>query len=248
MSETKLSATPRTVTGKQVGRLRREGLLPAVVYGPGAKPQSIQLNSREASKVFRRVHGAELIDLELNGQTRKVLVHDLQRDAIRGDFLHADLYVVDMARPIRVRLPIHLVGTSPAVVSLSGVLVRGLPELEVECLPGDLIKEVEADLSVLKEIGNSLHVRDLTLPATIKVLTDPDEQVARVTYQAKEEDLSTPTTAATEVEVIEKGKLEEEAEEGEAAKPGVKAAAKTAPAAAKAPAAKPAAEKAPAKK
>jgi large subunit ribosomal protein L25 len=248
MSATKLSAMPRTVTGKQVGRLRREGVLPAVVYGPGAKPQPIQLNSREASKVFRRVHGAELIDLELDGQTRKVLVHDLQRDAIRGDFLHADLYVVDMARPIRVRLPIHLVGTSPAVVSLSGVLVRGLPELEVECLPGDLIKEVEADLSVLKEIGNSLHVRDLTLPNTIKVLTDADEQVARVTYQAKEEDLSTPTTAATEVEVIEKGKLEEEAEEGEAAKPGAKAAAKTAPAAAKVPAAKPAAEKAPAKK
>lgn len=243
MADSKLSATPRTVTGKQVGRLRREGLLPAVMYGPGAAPQPIQLNSREASKVFRRVHGAELIDLELGGQTRKVLVHDLQRDSIRGDFLHADLYLVDMSRPIRVRLPIHLVGTSPAVVSLSGVLVRGLPELEVECLPGDLIKEVEADLGALKEIGNSLHVRDLTLPKTIKVLTDPDEQVARVTYQAKEEDLSTPTTATSEVEVIEKGKLEEEGEEEEA-KPGAKAAT----AAAKAPAAKPAAEKAPAKK
>ena len=237
--ESKLSATPRTVTGKQVGQLRRQGLLPAVIYGPSTKPQSIQLNTREASKVLRRVHGAELIDLELDGQTRKVLVHDLQRDAIRGDFLHADLYVVDMARPIRVRLPVHLVGTSPAVVSLSGILVRGIVELEVECLPGDLIKQVEADLGALKEIGNSLHVRDLVLPKTIKVLTDADEQVARVTYQAKEEDLSTPITAAAEAEVIEKGKLEEEGEEGEAAKPGAKAAAKTATkTAAAAPAAK----------
>ncbi len=228
--DNKLSATPRTVTGKQVGQLRRQGLLPAVIYGPSTKPQSIQLNTREASKVLRRVHGAELIDLELDGQTSKVLVHDLQRDPIRGDFLHADLYVVDMARPIRVHLPIHLVGTSPAVVSLSGILVRGLSELEVECLPGDLIKQVEADLSVLKEIGTSLHVRDLVLPQTIKVLTDVDEQVARVTYQAKEEDLSTPLTAAAEAEVIEKGKLDEEGEEGEAAKPGAKggAAAKTA--------------------
>ena len=68
-----------------------------------------------------------------------------------------------------------VVGTSPAVVSLSGILVRGLSELEVECLPGDLIKQVEADLSVLKEIGTSLHVRDLVLPQTIKVLTDVDE-------------------------------------------------------------------------
>lgn len=228
METRKLTATPRTVTGKHVGQLRRAGVLPAVIYGPGTKPQSIQMNSREASKVFRRVHGAELIDLELEGQTHKVLVHDLQRDSIRGDFLHADLYVVDMSRPIRVRLPIRLVGTSPAVTSLSGVLVRGIPELEIECLPGDLITQVEIDLGELKEIGNALHVRDLILPKTIKVLTDSDEQVARVTYQAKEEDLSTPTTATAEVEVIEKGKEEEEGEgeEGEA-KPGAKAAAKT---------------------
>ena len=223
----KLSAAPRTVTGKHVNALRREGVLPAVIYGPGTASRPIQLNTREASKIFRRVHGAELIDMELDGQTHKVLVHDLQRDAIRGDFLHADLYVVDMARPIRVRLPIHLLGTSPAVVSLSGVLVRGIPELEVECLPGDLITQVEADLGVLKEIGNALHVKDLTLPTTIKVLTDPEEQVARVTYQAKEEDLSTPTTATPETEVMEKGKLEEEGEEDEA-KPGAKAATKTA--------------------
>src|SRR5262245_39294006 len=150
--ENKLAATARTVLGKHVGQLRRQGLLPAVIYGPGVAPQSIQLNAREASKVLRRVHGAELVDLELEGQTRKVLVHDLQRDSLRGDFLHADLYVVDMSRPIRVHLPIHLVGSSPAVVSLNGVLVRGLNELEVECLPADLIKQVEVDLGVLKEI------------------------------------------------------------------------------------------------
>jgi large subunit ribosomal protein L25 len=226
--ENKLSGSPRTVTGKQVGQLRRQGLLPGVIYGPGVAARSIQLNSREASKVLRRVHGAELIDLELDGQTHKVLVHDLQRDSLRGDFLHADLYVVDMSRPIRVHLPIHLTGSSPAVVSLSGILVRGLAELEVECLPANLIKQVEVDLGVLTEIGNSIHVRDLRLPETIKVLTDGDEQVARVTYQAKEEDLSTPTAAQTDVEVIEKGKLEEEGEEGEAAKPGAKASAKTA--------------------
>jgi large subunit ribosomal protein L25 len=217
----KLSGTRRTVTGKQVGQLRRSGVLPAVMYGPGTTTQAIQLNTREATKVFRYVHGAELIDLEVDGDTRKVLVHDLQRDSIRGDLLHADFYVVDMARPIRVRLPIRLMGTSPAVVSLSGVLVRGIAELEVECLPGDLITSVEADLGGLVEIGNAIHVRDLSLPKTIKVLTDPDEQVARVTFQAKEEDLSTPAgTTASEVEVIEKGKIEGEGEEeGKEGKP-----------------------------
>ena len=221
MEVTKLSATKRTVTGRQVGQLRRSGQLPAVIYGPGTEPEAIQLNSREASKVFRRVHGAELIDLDLDGKMHKVLVHDLQRDSIRGDFLHADLYVVDMTRKIKVRIPIRLVGSSPAVVSLSGVLVRGVQELEVETLPADLVPAIDADLSVLKEINSVIHVRDLIIPTGIHVLTDADEQVARVTFQTKEEDLSTPAgTTPTEVEVIEKGKLEEEGEaEAAAAKP-----------------------------
>lgn len=223
METHRLTATRRTVTGKQVGQLRRAGELPAVVYGPTLKPTAIQLNAREAARVFRRVHGAQLIDLEVEGATHKVLVHDLQRNAVRGDFLHADFYAVDMDRPIRVRLPIRLTGSSFAVTGLSGILVRGLPEIEVECLPGDLITEVSADLSVLKEIGNAIHIKDLTLPATIKVLTDPEDSVARVTYQAKEEDLSTPTgTTTSEVEVIEKGKIEKEGEEGAAAAPAKK--------------------------
>jgi large subunit ribosomal protein L25 len=217
MEVSKLSATKRTITGRQVGQLRRSGQLPAVIYGPGTESQAIQLNGREATKVFRRVHGAELIELDLDGSTHKVLVHDLQRDAIRGDILHADLYVVDMTRRIKVRIPIRLVGSSPAVVSLSGVLVRGVQELEVETLPADLVPAIDADLSILKEINSAIHVRDLVVPAGIQVLTDPDEQVARVTFQTKEEDLSTPAgTTPTEVEVIEKGKLEEEGE-GEAA-------------------------------
>jgi large subunit ribosomal protein L25 len=237
MEAIQLSATKRAVRGKQVGQLRRAGHLPGVLYGPGVEPLPIQLDGREAARVLRKVHGAQLIDLTVDGQTRKVLVHDLQRDAIRGDYLHADFYAVDMSRPIRVRIPVTLVGASYAVNSLSGVLVRGLQELEIECLPADLIVSVEADLSELKEIGNALYVKNLYTPKTVKVLSDPDEMIVRVTYQAKEEDLSAPVEAVSaEVEVIEKGKIEEEGEEaeGEAAKA---APAKAAPAA-KAPAPK----------
>lgn len=220
MSDTsQLIATKRSVTGKQVGQLRRAGKLPAVVYGPVVEPTPVQLDAREASRILRRVHGAQLLDLTVDGAAHKVLLQDLQRDSIRGTFLHADFYAVDMNRTIRVRLPVRLVGSSFAVASLSGVLVHGITELEIECLPSDLIVQVEADMSGLKEIGHSLHVRDLSVPKTIKVLSDPDEMVARVTYQTKEEDLSTPATvAATEVEVIEKGKIEEEGEEAAPAK------------------------------
>lgn len=217
--QSQLVATKRTVTGKQVGQLRRAGKLPAVLYGPVVEPTAIVLEAREAARVLRRVHGAQLLDLTIDGAAHKVLLQDLQRDSRKGTFLHADFYAVDMNRTIRVRLPIRLVGNSYAVASLSGVLVHGITELEVECLPADLIVQVEADMGALKEIGHSLHVRDLYVPKTLKVLSDPDDMVARVTYQAKEEDLSAPATTATaEVEVIEKGKIEEEGEEAAPAK------------------------------
>jgi large subunit ribosomal protein L25 len=113
------------------------------------------------------------------------------------------------------------------VVSLSGVLVRGVQELEVETLPADLVPAIDVDLSVLKEINSAIHIRDLVIPPGLHVLTDLDEQVARVTFQTKEEDLSTPAGATpTEVEVIEKGKIEEEGEGEAAAKPEAGAGAK----------------------
>ncbi len=226
MATTSLTATKRTVVGKQVGQLRRAGQLPAVLYGPGTPPEPIQLNAKEATNSIRRIKGTQLVDLAVDGKEYKVLVQELQRDSIKGHYLHVDFYAVDMNRALRVRVPLHLTGDSYAVISLSGVLVHGVTEIEIECLPADLPTGVVADLGALKEIGSALHVKDLQLPAAVKVLINPDDLVARVTYQAKEEDLSTPSAAATaEVEVIEKGKVEEEGE-GEK-KPGeVKAPAK----------------------
>jgi large subunit ribosomal protein L25 len=221
MTTASLVATKRTVTGKQVGQLRRAGQLPAVLYGPGTEPLAIQLNAKETGQTIRRIKGTQLVDLTVEGKTYKVLVQELQRDTIKGFLLHADFYAVDMSRVLRVKVPLHLTGTSYAVVSLSGVLVHGITEIEIECLPADLPTGLDVDLSALKEIGSALHVSDVPVPATIKVLTNPDELLARVTYQAKEEDL-TPAAAAltpTEVEVIEKGKIEEEGETEAAGKP-----------------------------
>jgi large subunit ribosomal protein L25 len=223
MSET-LKAEKRTVTGKKVSQLRRAGWLPAVVYGPGANPEAIQLNAREATRVIRRIEGTQLFDLVVDGKASKVLVHELQRDSIRGDYTHADFYAPDMSKPFRVAIPIHLTGSSFAITSLNGVLVRGVTDLAIECLPADLIPSITVDISPIKEIGQSIKVSGITVPDTIKVLSDPDDMVARVTYQAKEEDLSVaPTVASAEVEVVEKGKKEEEGEEAEAAKPAAPA-------------------------
>ncbi|MGQ0603882.1 MAG: 50S ribosomal protein L25 [Anaerolineales bacterium] len=234
MSEMVLKAEKRAVTGKKVSQLRRAGLLPAVVYGPGTQPETIQLNAREATRVIRKIEGTQLVDLVVAGKTSKVLVHELQRDSIRGDYTHADFYAPDMSKPFRVAIPIHLAGSSFAITGLNGVLVRGVTELAIECLPADLIPSITVDLGPIKEIGQSIKVSDITVPDTIKVLNDPDDMIARATYQAKEEDLSVvPVVATAEVEVEEKGKKEEEGEEGEAAKPAAGAKAAAAPAAKK---------------
>ncbi len=213
MSELVLNAERRTVKGKQVNRLRRQGMLPGVVYGPGSPSTAIQMNAREATRVIRKLKGAELIDLVIDGETKPVLLQDIERHAIRGDFEHVDLYAPDMNKPLRVYVPISLTGVSFAVNSLSGVLVRGVTELYVECLPRDLISGVTVDISVLQQINQSVTVKDIAVPSTVTVLDDPDSMVVRVNYQSKEEDLSAaPAVASAEVEVVEKGKKEEEGE------------------------------------
>lgn len=211
MSELVLKAERRTVKGKQVKALRRDGILPGVVYGPASEPTAIQMNSREATRVLRTIKGTQLIDLVIDGETKPVLLQDIERHAIRGDLEHVDLYAPDMDKPLKVYIPINITGQSFAVESLSGVLVRGITELHIEVFPRDLIANVTVDIGALQQIGQSITVKDVAVPGTVKVLDDPDTMLARVTYQAKEEDLSAaPTVATAEVEVVEKGKKEEE--------------------------------------
>jgi large subunit ribosomal protein L25 len=213
MEAVKLTAEHRTTVRKGLGSLRRGGLMPAVLYGADKKPVSLQLNSREASKTLNRLVGTVLIDLTVNGEQHKTLVREIQRNFVTDEILHVDFYEVDMGRTMRVSIPVRLVGAAPAVVTLGGVLVRGLAEIEIECLPGDLINEIAVDLGVLKEINNSIHVSDLVLPSTIKVLTHLDEQIARVTYASQEEVATEKIETTAEVEVVEKGKKEEAEEE-----------------------------------
>lgn len=218
MEQLVLNATRRTVTGKQVGALRAAGYLPGVVYGPAKAPTAIQMNAREANRVFRSIVGTQLIDLQLDGESIKVLVHDYQRNSIKGVFLHVDFYAPDTTKPFRVAIPVRLTGVSFAVNSLSGVLVHGVTDIAIECLPENLIPFVEVSIEPLRGIGQALFVRDIKLPQGVRVLSDPDEMVARVTYQSKDEDLSASPTAAGEVEVAEKGKKDKEGGEAAPAK------------------------------
>lgn len=222
MESHKLKAEPRTVVGKRVGALRREGMLPAILYGAGISPQPVQLDAREAGKALARVSAATLLDLEVGDEVHKVLVREMQRDVIRRDLKHVDFLKVAMDVVIRTEVPVELVGEAPAVKLLAGVLVSGVDEIEVEALPSDLPDRISVDLSVLKNIDDAITVGDLFLGKGVKVLTDAGEVVAHVIYQAAEEVevVEEILPVEGEPEVIERARREEEAPgEGEGDRP-----------------------------
>lgn len=213
MERLKIEARPRRVVGKQVNALRRQGLLPAVLYGRGISPQPLELEARAAAKILTRLSGSTLVELTVDGETHNVLVREVQRDPIRADIRHVDFLKVAMNVAIRTAVPLEMVGEAPAVKTYGGVLVTGLDEIEVEALPGDLPDRVTVDLSALTAIGQSIVVGDLYVGKNVKVLTPADEVVMRVMAQAVEEvEAAAPVAEAVEPEVIERPKKAEEVE------------------------------------
>ncbi len=209
MEEIVLQAKPRTVIGKQVKALRRQGWLPAVLYGRNFEPKAISLNFREASRVLPHITSSQLVIVDLDGERHHALVRERQRHPVKGSLLHVDFNVVSMTEKLRAYVTVHLVGEAPAVKEFNGILVGALEELEVECLPADLPDHINVDVSGLKEIGDAIHVRDLDLGDKIEVLTDADEIVAVVTAPEAEE-VEVVAEEGAEPEVIERGKKEEE--------------------------------------
>jgi large subunit ribosomal protein L25 len=202
------------VKGKQVRALRRQGVLPAVLYGAGVEPTPLELSMLEASKILSRAGGSTLIDLSVGRKAHRVLVRDVQRDAITHALLHVDFLRVVMDVAIRTEVPVELVGEAPAVKELGGLLVTGLSHIEVEALPGDLPDRVTVDLESLTGVDDAISVGDLALGDGVKVLTESDELIARVIYQAEEVEEEEVEEEVVEVgaepEVIERGKPEEE--------------------------------------
>lgn len=219
--QTTLEATPREVLGKQVKSLRRDGILPAILYGANVEPTPIQLNALDAARVLSGVSASTLIDLNVNGETHKVLLRDIQRHVIKRHMTHVDFLQVAMDVTIRTSVPIELTGIAPASLEQGGILVPGVNEIEVEALPGDLPDRITVDISVLEEIDQSITVGELQIGPNVRVLTDPDENVAHVIFQAEEEEeeeeeLEEVFEIAEEPELVDqRGREEEEGPETE---------------------------------
>jgi large subunit ribosomal protein L25 len=214
-----LTAEKRAVLGKQVKQLRRQGWVPGVMYGHGFIPVSLQFEQRSLRQVLSKVGGSQLISVKIKGtkQPEIALVRDVQRDPIRGTFLHVDFYRVQMTERLTAEIPLVTVGESPVVEAREGILLQGISAIEVECLPGDLVDTIEVDLSDLVKIDQALYVRDLAVPAGIEVLTELEEMIVRVVPleaeelpEAEEEEV---VPEAEEVEVITEARPREAAGE-----------------------------------
>lgn len=217
-----LNAEKRSLKGKRVNSLRRSGLLPGIIYGRIGKDQiepiPIQLNLHDASKIINRLTGSSLVRLNVEGDEYPVILREAQRDIILGTLKHVDFMAVSLTEKLQTAVPIELIGQAPAEINLAAVVVTGISELEIECLPQDLPERIEVDATILVDMDSAIYVRDLDLPANFDVLTDPDELIAGVTYvtieeeeeEEEEAELAELLEEDVEPEVIEKGKKEEE--------------------------------------
>ncbi len=217
MGDTSLAVEIREATGKGAARqIRRGGRIPGVVYGATFESVSITLDPTVLDKLIKTSHAGvnTLIDLEgpkqVSGKT--VLVKELQREPVRGDLMHADLFEVNVTETVRVSIPIHLEGI-PHGVTMGGLLDHALREIEIECLPRAIPDEIVVDVAAL-DVGDSIHVSDLTLPAGIELHTPEDLSVVSVVAPLAEEE----PTVDEEAEAAEVAEGEEGATpEGDAA-------------------------------
>ena len=220
MAEQSLAVQLRTEKGKEAARrLRRQGLIPAVVYGHREEAIPVTLNPQHLAKALRSGAGERsLINLTIEGLqdgplTKTVILKEKQIDPVKRTLVHVDLYTVAMDETIHVAIPVHVMGKAHGV-ELGGVLEQVLREIEVECLPGDIPPSIDVDVSSL-DIGDSVHVKNITLEKA-KILADPEQTIVTVVPPTVYEE----PVVEEEVVEVEAAEEEEKEEKEEAAEEG----------------------------
>jgi len=211
-----IQAEKRTVTGKQVKALRRQGLLPGVIYGRHIEAFPIQMDAHDASLILDKLTASSLITIDVDGEKFSVLMRDRQRDVIFGDLLHVDFLVVSLTEKLRATVELKLVGEAPVADNPEVVVTQVLNAIEIEALPQDLPEVIEVDISTLETVDDEITVADLDLGEDIAILTDPNETIVSVGYVAQEEVAEEEEAEElAEPKVVERGKKEAAGEEAE---------------------------------
>lgn len=173
--EYKLLAKKREQRGEKA---RGQGLLPAVVYGAGQANISLVLDYNSFAKLYTKVGASSLIDLSVDEQANgKILIHDVQYNPVSGHISHVDLRRIDMNKEIATTIALNFINESPAIKEQGGTLIKNIEEVEVKCLPKDLVSEIRVDLAVLKTFTDTIKVKDLPLPAGLIVINPRAEDI-----------------------------------------------------------------------
>ncbi len=214
MEKIALNASARKILGKKVKNLRKEGSIPANLFGKDIKSQALQVDDKDFRKVFRQAGETGIVEIKEDKETHPVLIHNVQLDPKTDLILHVDFHKVNLKEKITTHVPVVLEGESPAAKSGVGLVLQTLNELEVESLPADIPHEIKVDASKLTEVGQSIHVKDLKIDREkVEVKNDPEATVVNVqTAEMKEEVEETPVSPEEVEAIAEKGEKEEAAE------------------------------------
>lgn len=214
-----IEAQARTALGKQNIKLRKQGMLPAVLYGSGKQSEHLQVSAKEFDKVYRTAGENTLVNLKIDGKTeKKVLIHDVAKHYMKDEAIHVDFYEVDLTKKTHAKVSLEFVGVAPAVKELGGILLRVQSEVEVEALPADLPHKIEINIGLLATFENSIRLGDIKFSDKVKILGHADDVIVSVQAPRTEEELATleqPTAEAEKAAVEALTKVPEVAVEGE---------------------------------
>ena len=156
-----LNAKIREISGKKVKTLRKQGIIPAVLYGAKIKPISLEIDYNEFEKIYKEAGESTILELKIGKELKNVLIYNTSRDPVSDKIIHADFYQVRMDELITTKVPLVFEGSSPAVEIKDGVLVKNITEVEVEALPANLPHEIKVDISILKTLEDLIYIKDL---------------------------------------------------------------------------------------
>jgi len=189
MSELKIKATKRELLGRKIKKLRREGLVPANLYGKKTESVAITVNLDEFSKLFEKAGETSIVKLSIEGEKeeRPVLIKNIQKNPVDNKILHVDFRQIILSEKIKAMIPIEVEGESPVTTQKLGIFIQTISEVEVEALPANLPERFVIDISKLVNVGDELKVKDLTVEKGVEILTEQDLVIAKTEPLAAEE-------------------------------------------------------------
>lgn len=186
-----LHTTNRQIIGKKVNVLRRQGWLPGNIYGHNIPSQAVSIKLKDFLDVYAKAKETALIDLQVeDGQVRPVLIHGVQQHPLTDQPLHVDFYQVNLTERVRVNVHVEVTGQAPAQERNEGVLLTELSEIEVEALPTELPDKISVDVGNLESVGDTIYVKNLTVPNGVTILSDPELIVVHLVGLVKEEEVA----------------------------------------------------------